>query len=391
VIPNDVSPFTGGLVRHILKGAGASGDAQRKLALASIVVLPLVAWLPLFFLSAADRELLPGSVRSPFLLDLSAHIRLLAALPLFLLAGRIAAARLQATLAQFLARSLVPDTSLERFHAAVASALRLGDSIVADVAIIALVYGLDFVFLWRTGDAVNPGSWRALGGANGAGISPAGAYYAYVSVPIFEFVLFRWYYRLIVWARFLTQVSKLKLRLIPANPDRVGGLGFLLLGTQAFTAFAIAHGTLLTAWLSNRVLIRGIHLFDYKMEIAAVVVFVLCITLAPLLTFTLPLMRAKRHGIEDYGALAARYAREFDDKWIAATSPCNEPLVGSSDVQSLADMGGSYDIVASMRNVPITGQMLLGFAVATLLPVAPLLLAVMPLSEILSKLVNILF
>jgi hypothetical protein len=68
-----------------------------------------------------------------------------------------------------------------------------------------------------------------------------------------------------------------------------------------------------------------------------------------------------------------------------------EPLVGSADIQSLADMGGSYDIVASMRNAPITPQVVLGFAAATLVPVAPLLLTLMPLSEILKQLVGVLF
>ena len=54
-------------------------------------------------------------------------------------------------------------------------------------------------------------------------------------------------------------------------------------------------------------------------------------------------------------------------------------------------MAGSYEIVQTMRSVPITPQMIVGFAVATILPVLPLLLTLMPLSEILKKLAGILF
>ncbi len=68
-----------------------------------------------------------------------------------------------------------------------------------------------------------------------------------------------------------------------------------------------------------------------------------------------------------------------------------EPLVGSADIQSLADMSGSYDVVQSMRSVPITTQMLIAFGIATLLPVAPLLLTLMSLSDILKKLAGVLF
>jgi hypothetical protein len=36
-----------------------------------------------------------------------------------------------------------------------------------------------------------------------------------VSLPVFQFLLLRWYFRLVIWARFLWQVSRLKLALVP--------------------------------------------------------------------------------------------------------------------------------------------------------------------------------
>lgn len=354
----------------------------------SIFVLPAIAWVPLFALTAAAGTLLPGRVASPFLYDIAAHVRLLVALPLFLSAGIVAATRLRPTMQQFVIRRIVPDDAMARFDAAVASAFRLGDSAVADILIIVFIYGIDGIVVRRTNDALST-AWFLGSTGNGTPLTAAGLWFALVSLPIFEFVLLRWYYRLAIWARFLFQVSKLRLRLIPSNPDRLGGLGFLLTGTQAFTIFAMAHGALLAGWLSNRVFVRGTSLAGYKGEIIAVVALVLCITIGPLLVFTRALMRAKRRGILEYGALATRYVREFDDKWVHPGQEPSEPLVGSGDVQSLADMGGSYDLIRSMRSVPLTLEMTLGFVGITLLPVAPLLLTMMPLSEILNKLVKI--
>ncbi len=355
-----------------------------RLRVAAIFVLPLLAWLPLFVLSTIDGKLLPGSVGTPFLLDLSAHIRLLVALPLFILAARMGEARILPALQQFLARRLVPETSVPRFEAAVASAFRLGDSVLADLLIIAIIYLVD-TFVARHTYVEAPQRGTRASAAQGSQLTPAGICYAYFSLPIFQFVLLRWYFRLFIWGRFLGQVSRLNLNLVPTHPDRVGGLGFLSMGTQVFAVFAMAHGALLAGWLSTRVIIAKTSLTEFKAEIVVIVVFVLCLTIAPLTVFARSLTRAKRRGIIEYGALAARYSNEFQEKWIVPEADYKEPLVGSADIQSLADMAGSYEIVQTMRSVPITAQMIVGFAAATLLPVAPLLLTLMPLSEILKK------
>jgi hypothetical protein len=76
-------------------------------------------------------------------------------------------------------------------------------------------------------------------------LSLTGKWYVYVSLPVFQFLLTRWYYRVLIWVRFLWQVSRIELSLIPTHPDRVGGLGFLASVSFAFTPLAMAHGALL--------------------------------------------------------------------------------------------------------------------------------------------------
>ena len=73
----------------------------------------------------------------------------------------------------------------------------------------------------------------------------AGMWYGYVSLPIYQFLLVRWYYRIFIWTRFLRQVSRIELSLIPTHPDRVGGLGFLPNIVYGFMPVATANGAVL--------------------------------------------------------------------------------------------------------------------------------------------------
>jgi hypothetical protein len=121
------------------------------------------------------------------------------------------------------------------------------------------------------------------------------------------------------------------------------------------------------------------------------VIFVLCIILGPLLVFAPQLLQAKREGRREYRVLAERYVREFDLKWLRGAVPAQQPSLGSSDIQSLADLSNGYNVVRTMRMVPISKEAFLRLAMATLVPIVPLLLTMMPLEEILKKLVGILF
>jgi hypothetical protein len=186
-------------------------------------------------------------------------------------------------------------------------------------------------------------------------------------------------------------VSRIDLSLVPTHPDRVGGLGFLSNTVYAFTPLALAHGALLAGPLANRIFFLGAALPQFKAEIAVVLLFALCIVVVPLLVFAPQLAQAKRTGLREYGTLAERYVRAFDAKWLRGGAPAGEPLVGSGDIQSLADLGTSYEVVRTMRILPVTKEAILRLGAATLVPVVPLALTMMPLEELVKKLLGILF
>lgn len=386
----DFSLTTGGPLFLFLAGGRLSDDGLARARRASIIILPLLVWLPLLVLSAVGGQVFAGSAAVPFLPDLEVHIRFLLALPLLIIAELLVEQRMLPLLREFRQRNLIPEDAMARFQTAVASALRLRNSMLAEVLLIGFVYGVGILIIWRQYVALDTVAWYATPSATGSKLSVAGMWYGYVSLPIFQFLLCRWYFRLFVWARFLRQVSRIELNLIPTHPDRVGGLHFISETTKAFSVLAAAHGALLTGYLASRIFVLGIALTEFKSEIAMMVVFVLCVTLGPLLAFTPQLVRARRMGLREYGVLATRYVSEFDTKWLRGGARAEDSLLGNADIQSLADLGNSYGVVQSVRTTLMTKDVVIRIAVATLAPIVPLLLTMMPLEELLKKLVGML-
>ena len=71
-------------------------------------------------------------------------------------------------------------------------------------------------------------------------------------------------------------------------------------------------------------------------------------------------------------------------------APAGEPPLGSADIQSMADLDGSFAIVRGMRPVPFDLRFLAALAVVTASPFFPLVLTVVPLEELLKRVAGML-
>jgi hypothetical protein len=389
-LEEDFSIVIGGPLFQALRRAHLTGDAL-ELVRRRIVVISLLTWLPLLVLSILDGKAWGGAVSVPFLYDIDAHVRFLVALPLLIVAELVVYQRMRAVVAQFVTLGLVRGAVRERFDAAIASAMRLRNSVVAEVMLIVLVYGVGILVIWRHYAALATPTWYALPEGGELRLQLAGWWYLLVSLPAFQFILLRWYFRLFIWARFLWQVSRMDLTYAPMHPDRNGGIGFLSRIGNAFAPLLLAQGALLAGMIANHIFFEGAKLVAFKLEIAGFVAIMVGVVLAPLLVFIPPLARAKRTGTREYGHLAKRYIDEFETKWLRGNVPGDEPLVGSADIQSLADMGNSFEVVRSMRLVPVTRDTLIELVVVTLLPVAPLLLTMISFEELLGQFLQAIF
>jgi len=388
--PADFSLVLGGPVYQLWRGTRLAGDALQLLR-RRIIAMALLAWAPLLLLSIAEGRAWGDSVRVPFLRDVDMHVKLLLALPLLIVAELVVHRRMRPGVGQFLERRLIPDAARAEFDRAMVAALRLRNSIAAEALLMVFVYVVGVGFIWRTQGALDVASWYGESAGGKWRPSLAGWWLGAVSLPLFQFLLMRWYFRLFIWARFLWHVSRIELAFVPTHPDRCGGLGFLGGVGTAFAPVLLAQGVLLAGTFANRIFYAGAALPEFKLELIAMVAVMVFAILGPLLVFSPQLAAAKRVGMREYGTLAQRYTREFDHKWLRGGAPPDEPLIGSADIQSLADLGNSFEVVKGMRWVPFTTQTVLQLAVATVVPVVPLALTMISLEQLLVRLLTVVF
>jgi hypothetical protein len=388
--PTDFSLVLGGPLFQLLVRSHLATPAL-DLMKRRIVFLSMFAWLPLLLLSLVDGKAL-GSVGLPFLSDIEMHARFLLALPLLIVAEIMVHQRTRLVVGQFTDRGIISVEVLPKFKEVIDSAMKLRNSVVIELILVILVF-VAGNYLWSKASGMekigsSAGTWLTSTAGIGAQLSPAGYWYSFVSRPLFQFILLRWYFRLFIWARFLWQTSRLELNLIPTHPDRAAGLGFLGTSSTAFAPLLMAHGALLAGLMANPIFFAGAKMTDFKMEIFGAVAILLLLVLGPLLVFSPRLMRAKRTGLREYGTLASRYVSEFDLKWVRGGADDDEALIGSGDIQSLADLGNSFQVVRDIKPFPFGRDTVIQLVVVTLLPVSPLVLTMIPLEELIMKLIG---
>jgi hypothetical protein len=383
---HDFSLVLGGPIFQFFRRTHMEGD-HLELLRRRIVIITVFLWLPLLLLSAFASPA-GGAGRLSFLRDVEVHARFLVALPVLIGAELLVHLRIRPVVRRFVEMRIVLPQDLARFESAIQSAIRLRNSIPGELGLLLVVYSLGFWF-WHNRVGFDSSTWYANSGGRW-NLTPAGFWYVFVSIPIVQFILLRWYLRLFIWFRFLWQVSRLGLHLIPTHPDRCAGLAFLGKSSYAFAPILFAQGAMLAGLVASRVLYRGESLTSFKLQIGGFIAFFVLAILGPLLMFTPKMAQARRKGLADYGLLAQRYTEGFEQKWVRDPST-SEELLGAADIQSLADLGDSYGLVRDMRSVPFGLDDVTRLAAATAAPLVPLLLTIFSPEELLMRIIKVLF
>ena len=384
--PPDFSIVLGGPLFQLLRRAHLGGD-HLELLYRRLVFFLGITWLPLFLLATVGP--FAGSAgRLAFLRDIEVHARFLVALPAFIVAELLVHLRMLPVARRFVERRIILSEDLPRFYRAVESAFRLRNSIPLELGLFAVVYTFGLWF-WHGRFGIEAATWYAMPGGRWH-LTPAGAWYVFVSIPILQFMLLRWYVRFCIWYRFLWQVSRMPLDLIPTHPDRAGGLGFLGGLSYTFGPILFGQGAMLAGLIASNVLYHGGKLLSFKLYAGSFIGFFVFAIFGPLLMFTPQMARARRKGLAEYGLLAQRYVAGFREKWIVGGGSSGE-LLGTGDIQSLADLGNSYTVVQEMRTVPFGIKDVSRLAAATAAPMVPLLLLVWSPEEVIMQVMKVVF
>ncbi len=346
----------------------------------------LVAWVPLLLLASFQGLALGTTPRESFLLDLSAHARYLVALPLLVGTEPWTLLRLAAIVRHFEAAGLIEEDQRPRLDDLLASARRRLDHRGVEVLLVVLVYATT---LFAAGGVLySPGTPTWVAPDVPGTLSLAGWWRGLVSQPLVLLFGGVWLWRVVVWTRVLWGVSRLDLRIVPAHPDLSGGLRFVAESMRAYIPVAFALGTVVAGTFAEEILLDRRPPHDFQYVAGTLTLGVVCLFAGPLLVFVGPLRLARIRGVFEYGALASALGFRFEERWLRPGSPLDAEALGAPDFSATIDLYSVAGNVRRMSIVPFGLRELVPLVVATLLPFVPLVLAFVPMDEVLKRLLG---
>jgi len=286
---------------------------------------------------------------------------------------------------RLLTSGLVRPEDVGKFRTIFVESLQLRDSRIAEILIVIAVYVSTYTTIFEASFQSGNTWFRPT---PHAGFTPVGYWYALVALPVFQFLIFRWIYRMAIWSKCLLSLSRLVLRLTPTHPDRAGGLGFLSQSLPPFGLILFALSSVVSGAIASRMLFEGGRFQEFQWSYAALFVLFLIIFAGPMLIFTPKLLALQARGLEEYRTLATQFTQSFHRKWVELGDERQE-LLGTSDIEPLAGLETSYEIIKKMRFVPIDLGDFVAMIVPGLIPALPLLLTVVPPSVIVKTLLKL--
>jgi len=358
-----------------------------------IVAFLGVTWIPLLVLAFWEGVALGPTPRQSFLLDFAAFARFFIGVPLLFVAEVTIGPRMTTAGLHFVRAGLVRPEDYPAFEQAIRRLARWRESLWVELVLLGIALAGAWTLTVETMYGDSTTSWHSVRIVtdHGSRLSLVGLWYYLISVPIVQFFLYRWLWRLIIWVRFLYAVSRLNLDLVPTHADGSGGLGFLGIAHTAFGILAFGMSSVLSAAAASLIVFDGVGIDVFKIHFITLLVAAEVLFLGPLVIFSPALVRARHAWMRQYSLLVLRYNRAFHEKWVEGQTPEGEPLLGSGDIQSLADLGNSFGFIREMRVVPFSLRVILQLAVVSLLPALPLLLLVMPIEEVLNLMTKAVF
>lgn len=385
--PDNFSISSGGPIYNRMHWFELSRPGKKGVFIRAAITA-LLAWLPLLIISVIEGLAWGNSVKVPFLKDYAAYTRFLVAVPLFIIAEIIIDNRLSAVVGYFTSTGLVKDEDKPAYQSIVSTMQRLRDLTSIEILILAIIYiSLSLGINQELPKSIS--TWRITSAAGTPQLSVAGFWYTLISIPIFQFLIYRWIWRIIVWDYFLWRVSKFKLDLTPTHPDLAGGLGILNIAQASFFILIFAASAAMAGLFAARIIYLGVPISRLEAPAFVFIVLIVMVFLAPLTAFAPILIITKIKGQLEYGAFASEYTQSFQSKWIRNRQAECEPPLGTSDIQSLADLANSYAIVGKMHIVPFDIPTTMLLAASAIIPMLPLLFIAKPVIDTITTLAKL--
>ncbi len=369
--PQDFSVMGGGPFHELARRLGLLGAS----GMLRVFRLAILMWSPIAL--AAVLRMVIGWGPDPFVLDFSVHARFLISLPLLVVAGHLVDGSARAAVLQLYDSNFADRAELDQL---MIRARKVRDSgwVEATFALLALIGGQ--ATLWGL-----LGPTGVVHGVESAGHSVMRAYYSGLALPFLQFITLRWVWRWLVWSYVVVRIGLMPLQTIATHPDRAAGLSFMAGPVTGFAVFEMALASLLSAAWGTQLLDGRITVPSLLPTLLVFVVIASSLACLPLVAFTPHLYRAKRRSLLLYNPFTLEYMRRFQRKWIEHRSEMDAKVLGTADIQSMADIGNAYKVILDTRTFVFGKSKLVELWVAAAVPMVPLIVTVVPVSELLKR------
>jgi hypothetical protein len=239
----------------------------------------LFAWLPIALWAFYTGRALPPAAPEPLLAHFGIHVRFLVAVPLFILAEGMAHGLTMQLLPYFVQSGVVPEREVPRFRDVIAKIVKLRDTAIPWIAILAFVVAaLTVTDVVREPHEI---AWAIEGDGPARHMGFGALWFLYVGRPIYLMLLFGWVWRVILMILLFRGIAGLDLVIVPTHPDRAGGLGFLERIPKAFAPVALAAGAVLAAGWAHDVVYHGASAQSMQLPMVAFIVSALLVCRPP--------------------------------------------------------------------------------------------------------------
>lgn len=340
--------------------------------------IALFAWLPLVI--GEGIRVAANMSPDPTWFDISVHVRPLVAVPAMLFAERLIEPACKSAINSLYVGSFCDRAAIDGI---VDRGERLRDAWWPEAALAVLAVIGGQLALWEVTGAT--GAFH--GGASAGAWSFPRVWYAVITLPLAQFVMFRWLWRWVIWNYMLVRIAWLPLTALATHPDRAAGLSCVARPVTGFGGFAFAVGAMLAGAWGTQIIT---HRTTVEAQLPSLLVFllaVLAVAVGPLLLFCGHLYRARRRALAQYGDFANEHMHGFHERWIeSATS--GERSVGSPDLQSLNDMGGAFGVITTTRLFVFALRSIGSVWLGAILPMVPLFASVLTVEHLLKRIVS---
>jgi hypothetical protein len=347
-------------------------------------VLTAIAWVPFAILGLLDR--ISGRL-SPELDHLGSHARLLLGIPLILLAELTLDLRARATAERLEATATVPREAEARLEHMLDTIAKIARSFVPELVLLVAAYAITVAGLLHALPAELL-RWFAptLHQAGSASTSSLSWWwFTLLAQPTFIFLFFRFVWHWLLWSGVLVGIARLPLRLQCAHPDHAGGLAFLADAFDSFRLFVLAGGVALASSWADELRDTQESPSTFAVYILRFLIFAIALGVAGYLPFSPKLLAAKRAGTHPYWAFAHDYVNRFERKWLSVAPPAEPDPLGAADIQSLADLEGTYDAVDQMRMTVFSTRSLTELVAFGVAPIIPIVASAVPAAKLIAK------